>query len=130
VTPPATITVTSSIPSRRTETREPKDMRASRSDVTTRKASASSPVHRFRPANDRRSTADRPVSGFGTGHCTYALQGLREALIEHGQHIGELTEAIVATGWVSGELLGEPSAELRAQMADGPVGLFTLYQSM
>jgi hypothetical protein len=53
-----------------------------------------------------------------------------EALIEHGEHIGELTEAIVATGWVSGELLGEPSAELRAKMADGPVGLFTLYQSM
>jgi quinol monooxygenase YgiN len=53
-----------------------------------------------------------------------------EALIEHGEHIGELTEAIVATGWVSGELLGEPSAELRAKMADGPVGLFALYQSM
>jgi quinol monooxygenase YgiN len=53
-----------------------------------------------------------------------------EALIEHGEHIGELTEAIVATGWVSGELLGEPSAELREKMADGPVGLFTLYQSM
>jgi quinol monooxygenase YgiN len=53
-----------------------------------------------------------------------------EALIDHGEHIGELTEAIVATGWVSGELLGEPSAELRAKMADGPVGLFMLYQSM
>ena len=39
-------------------------------------------------------------------------------------------EAIVATGSVSGELLGEPSAELRANLADSPVGLFTSYQSM
>jgi quinol monooxygenase YgiN len=53
-----------------------------------------------------------------------------EALIEHGEHIGDFMEAIVATGDVSGELLGDPSAELRANMANGPVGLFTLYQSM
>jgi hypothetical protein len=39
-------------------------------------------------------------------------------------------EAIVATGSVSGELLGEPSAELRANLADGPVRLFTPFQSM
>jgi quinol monooxygenase YgiN len=53
-----------------------------------------------------------------------------EALIEHAAHLGDLNEAILATGSVSGQLLGEPSAELRANMADGPVGLFTLYQSM
>ena len=53
-----------------------------------------------------------------------------EALIEHASHLGDLNEAILSTGSVSGELLGEPSAELRATMADGPVGLFTLYQSM
>jgi quinol monooxygenase YgiN len=53
-----------------------------------------------------------------------------EALIEHGAHIGDLMEAIVATASVSGELLGEPSAELRANLADSPVGLFTLFQSM
>ena len=53
-----------------------------------------------------------------------------EALIEHAAHLGELSEAIVATGSVTGELLGEPSAELRANLADGPVSLFTLYQSM
>ncbi len=53
-----------------------------------------------------------------------------EALIEHAAHVGDLMEAIVATGSVSGELLGEPNAELRANLADGPVGLFTLYQSM
>ena len=53
-----------------------------------------------------------------------------EALIEHAAHLGDLNEAIIATGFVSGELLGEPSAELRAMMADGEVRLFTPYQSM
>jgi hypothetical protein len=37
-------------------------------------------------------------------------------------------EAIVATG--SGELLGEPSAELRAKMADSEVRLFRPFQSI
>ena len=53
-----------------------------------------------------------------------------EALIEHSEHIGDLMEAIVATGSVSGELLGEPSAELRAKLAGSPVGLFTPFPSM
>ena len=55
-----------------------------------------------------------------------------EALIEHAGHLGDLNEAILATGYVSGSgaLLGEPSAELRAKMANGEVRLFTLYQSM
>ena len=53
-----------------------------------------------------------------------------EALIEHAAHLGDLNEAILATGFVSGALLGEPSVELRAQMADSEVRLFTLYQSM
>jgi hypothetical protein len=49
---------------------------------------------------------------------------------EHGAHLGRLNEAIFATGLVSGELLGEPSPELLATMADSEVRLFTLYQSM
>jgi len=53
-----------------------------------------------------------------------------EALIEHAAHLGDLSEAIVATGFVSGELLGEPSADLRAKMADTVVRLFTPYVSM
>ena len=53
-----------------------------------------------------------------------------EALIEHAAHLGDLGPAIFATGWVSGELLGEPSAELRGRMAGSPVRLFTRYQSM
>jgi hypothetical protein len=53
-----------------------------------------------------------------------------EALIEHAGHLGDLNEAIVATGLVSGELLGEPSAELRAMMADSEVRLFAPYASI
>ena len=53
-----------------------------------------------------------------------------DALIEHAVHLGDLGQAILATGWVSGELLGEPSAELRAMMAGSGVRLFTPYQSM
>ena len=54
-----------------------------------------------------------------------------EALIEHAAHIGDLTEAILATGSVSGELLGEPNAEVRANLGEGgPVQLFTPYQLM
>jgi quinol monooxygenase YgiN len=53
-----------------------------------------------------------------------------EALIEHAAHLGDLAHAIFATGWVSSEVLGEPSAELRAMMAGSPVQVFTPYRSM
>jgi quinol monooxygenase YgiN len=53
-----------------------------------------------------------------------------EALLEHFAHIGDLLEAIAATGSVSGELLGEPNAELRAKLAGSAVRLFTPFQSM
>jgi quinol monooxygenase YgiN len=53
-----------------------------------------------------------------------------EALTEHAAHLGDLTEAILATGDVAVELLGEPSAELRANIAGSGVRLFTPYQSM
>jgi hypothetical protein len=36
----------------------------------------------------------------------------------------------LATGSVHGELLGEPSADLRAQLAGSPVRLFTPYLTM
>ena len=55
-----------------------------------------------------------------------------EALIEHLAALGDLSGAILATvSVVHGELLGEPSAELRATLAGNelPV-LFTPYQSM
>jgi quinol monooxygenase YgiN len=53
-----------------------------------------------------------------------------EALIEHTANLGDMMEAILATGSVSGELLGEPSAALRANLADSPVRLFTPFLSM
>jgi quinol monooxygenase YgiN len=52
------------------------------------------------------------------------------ALLEHFEHLGDLATAILATGSVTGELLGEPSAELRARLAGGVVRLFTPYLSM
>ena len=54
-----------------------------------------------------------------------------EALIEHMANLGDLGGAILATvSLVHGEVLGEPSAVLRANLADSPVQLFTPHQSM
>jgi hypothetical protein len=53
-----------------------------------------------------------------------------EALIEHAAHLGDLMGAILGAGSVYGELLGEPSTELRAKLADSEVCLFTPYPSM
>ena len=52
-----------------------------------------------------------------------------DALILHGQNMAPLMEAIMATGTVSGELLGAPNEQLRTQLAGSPVGVFALYQS-
>lgn len=54
-----------------------------------------------------------------------------DALIQHGENLAHLTDAIIATGSVSGELLGDLSAELRARITDGgPVQLFTPWSRM
>jgi len=54
-----------------------------------------------------------------------------DALIQHGENLAHLMDAIIATGSVSGELLGDPSAELRARFAgDGPVQLFRPWARM
>jgi quinol monooxygenase YgiN len=53
-----------------------------------------------------------------------------QALIEHGGHLGELSQAIQATGSATSVCLGEPSEELRALLAGSPVQLFTPYLSM
>jgi quinol monooxygenase YgiN len=52
------------------------------------------------------------------------------ALLEHAQHVGHLMGAIFATGFASSEMLGDPSAEVRAGMADGEVRLFTPFLSL
>ena len=53
-----------------------------------------------------------------------------DALLLHGQNMAPLMDAIMATASVSGELLGDLSDELAAQMTGSPVGLFTLYQAL
>ena len=55
-----------------------------------------------------------------------------DAAIEHASNLGDLFGAVLATvSVVHGELLGEASAELRANLADSEVPqLFTPYQSM
>ena len=55
-----------------------------------------------------------------------------DALLEHFTNLGDLVEAILATVTVvHGELLGEPSAELRARLAEGELPhLFTPDASM
>jgi quinol monooxygenase YgiN len=52
------------------------------------------------------------------------------ALMEHAAHVGHLMESIFATGSASSEMLGEPTAEIRAGMADGQVRLFTPFLSL
>src|SRR6266536_365441 len=55
-----------------------------------------------------------------------------EAAMEHASNLADLSEAVLATvSVVHGEVLGEPSAELRANLADSEVPqLFTPYESM
>ena len=55
-----------------------------------------------------------------------------EALIEHTANLGDLVEAILAiVSVIHGELLGEPSEELRAKLAGSEFPhLFMPYQSM
>lgn len=53
-----------------------------------------------------------------------------QSLIEHGANLAHLMEAILETGSVSGELLGEPSAELKAKLTGDQPRLFTPYQLM
>ena len=54
-----------------------------------------------------------------------------DALIQHSENLAHMMEPVVATGSVSGELLGELSPELRSRFADdGPVQLFTPWMTM
>ena len=54
-----------------------------------------------------------------------------DALIQHGENLAHLMDAIIATGSVSGELLGDPSPGVRANITPGgPVQLFTPWSRM
>jgi len=64
--------------------------------------------------------------------CIFERYRDSEAAIEHAANLADLTEAILATvSVVQGELLGEPSSELSANLADSEVPqLFRAYESM
>ena len=52
-------------------------------------------------------------------------------LLQHSANIGEeLMEAIVATGECHGELLGPVPADVRADLAGGPVQVFLPYTAL
>jgi quinol monooxygenase YgiN len=53
-----------------------------------------------------------------------------QALIEHAQNFGDLGEALIRTGWVGGELVGEPTAELKGMMASSGIRLFAPFLSL
>ena len=53
-----------------------------------------------------------------------------DALIEHARNFGDVGEALIRTGWVAGELVGETSGELKAMMASSRIRLFTPFLSL
>ena len=53
-----------------------------------------------------------------------------EALLEHFQNLDKTMDAILATGSVTGEILGTPSPELRKALEGSGVRIFTPYQSL
>lgn len=53
-----------------------------------------------------------------------------QALIQHGVNLGDLGDAIVRTGWVAGELIGQPSEELEAKLTKTPIRFFRPFLSM
>lgn len=53
-----------------------------------------------------------------------------EALIEHGANMSEISPRVLATGTVEGELLGDPSDELRAKLTGPEPELFTPWMSL
>ncbi len=53
-----------------------------------------------------------------------------DALLDHLANLGETAAAIFETCSASGELCGEPSAELRAALEGADVRLFSMFQKM
>ncbi len=47
-----------------------------------------------------------------------------EALLEHGANMSDISPAVLATGTVEGELLGEPNQQLRAELTGPEPELF------
>ncbi len=66
------------------------------------------------------------------GHLALHMRLTSPAALEHAANLADVSAEVLAmVSVVHGELLGEPSAELRAKLADSEVPqLFTPYESM
>lgn len=53
-----------------------------------------------------------------------------DALIDHNENVGEVLQAMLATGTVTAELFGNPSDRLKNMFADAPVRFYTLFRSL
>ena len=53
-----------------------------------------------------------------------------EALLRHGENMGEISPAVLATATVAGELLGEPNDELRSKLTGPQPRLLTPYLTL
>jgi len=53
-----------------------------------------------------------------------------EALLQHGANMAAISEAVLKTGTVEGELLGEPNAELRSNLTGPQPRLLTPWMSL
>jgi quinol monooxygenase YgiN len=53
-----------------------------------------------------------------------------EALLTHGANMAEMSEQVLKTGDVEGELLGDPNAELRAKLTGPEPERFTPWLSL
>ncbi|MFL5680658.1 MAG: putative quinol monooxygenase [Chloroflexota bacterium] len=53
-----------------------------------------------------------------------------EALLEHGANMSEISAAVLQTGTVEGELLGDPNDEIRANLTGPEPQLFLPYLSL
>ena len=53
-----------------------------------------------------------------------------EALLEHGANMSEISPAVLETGIVEGELLGEPNEDLRAKLTGPEPELFLPWLSL
>jgi quinol monooxygenase YgiN len=53
-----------------------------------------------------------------------------EAALDHFAHIGHLMEPLMATAKVTGEVLGTPNENMRAQLGEGEPKLFTPWMTL
>ena len=53
-----------------------------------------------------------------------------EALLAHGANMAEISKGVLQTGTVEGELLGDPNAQIRANLTGPEPELFTPWMSL